>query len=214
MIRASCLSLAALLVTVAIHSGSALAQQATQQRGGAAQKSQQTQSGQRNGSGPQQKTNAPAAQAKPGSGSGGTLVASFQDWGAHVSGQGRSKICYAVSEPKDRMPKDLKRDPAYLFVSFRPTEKMKQEVAIRMGFNTNEGKQAEVSVGQSSYALLTKGTDAWIRDQTEESRLVADMLKSQTLTVKATSGRGNATADRYSLSGFTQAWERVRKECQ
>ena len=209
-------------------SGPALAQQSTQQtRGGTtAQKPQQTQSGQRNdakggqqkpGNAAQQKPGN-AAQAKPGGASGGssqpTLVASFQDWGAHVSGQGRSKVCYAVSEPKDRQPKDLKRDPAYLFVSFRPTEKMKQEVAVRMGFATNEARQAEVSIGQATYALLTKGTDAWIKDQSEESRLVADMLRGQTLTVKATSGRGNATADRYSLSGFSQAWERVRKECQ
>jgi hypothetical protein len=214
MIRAYCLSLAALLASLAILSGPVLAQQSSQQqrRGATPQKAQQTQSAQRNGA--QQKANAPAAQSKAASGSGGTLVASFQDWGAHVSGQGRSQICYAVSEPKERLPKELKRDPAYLFVSFRATERMKQEVAIRMGFATNEGKQAEVSVGQSTYALLTKGTDAWLRDQTEESRLVADMIKGQALTVTATSGRGNATTDRYSLSGFTQAWERVRKECQ
>src|SRR5690349_2172433 len=117
MIRASSLRLAAVLASAALLSGPALAQQSTQQtRGGtSAKKPQQTQSGQRNGAKGAQQKPGNAAQAKPGGAPGGssqpTLVASFQDWGAHVSGQGRSKVCYAVSEPKDRLPKDLKRDP-------------------------------------------------------------------------------------------------------
>ena len=44
------------------------------------------------------------------------MVVSFGDWGVYTAQAGRSKICYALSQPKDRLPKDLKRDPAYLFV--------------------------------------------------------------------------------------------------
>src|SRR4051794_30151890 len=81
-----------------------------------------------------------AGQGKPGTtaqapgGGQATLLASFGDWGAYASGQGRAKVCYALSQPKDRQPKDLKRDPAYLFVSFRPADNVRNEVAVVMGF--------------------------------------------------------------------------------
>jgi Invasion associated locus B (IalB) protein len=159
-----------------------------------------------------------AGQGKPGGaqGPGGgqaTLLATFNDWGAYATGQGRTKVCYALSQPKDRQPKDLKRDPGYLFVSFRPADNVRNEVALVMGFATRDGGPAEATVGTSTYALITKGGNAWIRNPTEESQVIAAFSKGKDVNVKATSGRGNATTDRYSLSGFAQALDRARKEC-
>ncbi len=162
----------------------------------------------------------PGGQAKPGAagatGPGGgkaTLLASFNDWGAYASGDGRTKVCYALSTPKERLPKDLKRDPAYLFVSFRPADNVRNEVAVVLGFATRDGGEAEAVVGQSTYALITKGTNAWVRNPAEESQVIAAFSKGQSVTVKATSGRGNASTDRYSLNGFAPALDRARKEC-
>ena len=162
----------------------------------------------------------PAGQAKPGAGPapgpGGaqaTLLASFNDWNAYVSGQGRAKLCYALSQPKERLPKDLKRDPAYLFVSFRPAENVRNEIAVVMGFATKDGGAAEAVVGNAAFALVTKGPNAWVKNQSEEAKVIAAFSKGKDVTVKATSGRGNATSDRYSLNGFAQALDRARKEC-
>ena len=162
---------------------------------------------------------APSGATKPAAGSPGpggakaTLLASFGDWGAYASGDGRAKICYALSQPKERLPKDLKRDPGYLFVSFRPADNVRNEVAVVLGFATRDGGEAEAVVGQSTYALVTKGSNAWVRNPTEESQIIAAFTKGQSITVKATSGRGNATSDRFSLTGFAQALERARQEC-
>jgi hypothetical protein len=161
-----------------------------------------------------------AAQGKPGGaatqapgGGQATLLATFNDWGAYATGQGRTKVCYALSQPKDRQPKDLKRDPGYLFVSFRPADNVRNEIAVVMGFATRDGGPAEAVVGTNTYALVTKGGNAWIRNPAEESQVIAAFSKGKDLTVKATSGRGNATSDRFSLSGFAQALDRARKEC-
>jgi hypothetical protein len=159
-----------------------------------------------------------AGQGKPGGaqGPGGgqaTLLATFNDWGAYATGQGRTKVCYALSQPKDRQPKDLKRDPGYLFVSFRPADNVRNEIAVVMGFATRDGGPAEAVVGTATYGLITKGGNAWIRNPAEESQVIAAFSKGKDVTVKATSGRGNATTDRYSLSGFAQALDRARKEC-
>jgi hypothetical protein len=159
-----------------------------------------------------------AAQGKPGAspGPGGAqamLLATFTDWGAYATGQGRAKVCYALSQPKDRQPKDLKRDPAYMFVSFRPADNVRNEIAVVLGFATKENGPAEAVIGTATYALVTKGANAWVRNPSEEAQVIGNMSKAKDLNVKATSGRGNATSDRYSLNGFAQALDRARKEC-
>jgi hypothetical protein len=134
----------------------------------------------------------PQAQAATGPG-GSSLVASFGDWGVYTAQAGRSKICYALSQPKDRLPKNLNRDPAYLFVSFRPAENVRNEVALVLGFTAKDNGPAEAMVGNAKYALLTKATDAWLKNPAEEGQAIATMSRGQ--------------------SGFNQALERARKEC-
>ena len=119
---------------------------------------------------------APAGAAKLAAGSPGpggakaTLLASFGDWGAYASGDGRTKICYALSQPKERLPGDLKRDPGYLFVSFRPADNVRNEVAVVLGFATRDGGEAEAVVGQSTYGLVTKGSNAWCATRRRKAR--------------------------------------------
>lgn len=154
----------------------------------------------------------PQAQAATGPG-GSSLVASFGDWGVYTAQAGRSKICYALSQPKDRLPKNLSRDPAYLFVSFRPAENVRNEVALVLGFAARENGPAEAAIGTASYALLTKATNAWLKNPAEEGQAIGTMSKASSVTVKAQSARGNQLTDRYSLNGFGPALERARKEC-
>lgn len=154
----------------------------------------------------------PQAQAATGPG-GSSLVASFGDWGVYTAQAGRSKICYALSQPKDRLPKNLSRDPAYLFVSFRPAENVRNEVALVLGFAARENGPAEAAIGTASYALLTKATNAWLKNPAEEGQAIGTMSKASSVTVKAQSARGNQLTDRYSLNGFGPALERARREC-
>ena len=153
-----------------------------------------------------------AESAIPG-GSGATLVATYNDWSAYTAQTGKSKICYALSQPKSRTPANLKDTPAYVFVSFRPAENVKNEVATVLGFATKENGAADVAIGSTTYALVTKAQNAWIKNPSEEPQAIATMGKGQTMTVSATSARGNKTGDKYSLAGFNQALDRAKKEC-
>lgn len=158
-------------------------------------------------------TAAKGAPAGAPGGSGATLVASFNDWSAYTAQAGKAKICYALAQPKGRQPANLKDTPAYLFVSFRPAENVKNEVATVLGFATKDGGSAEVAIGSTKYDLVTKGANAWVKNPAEEPQVIATMSKGSALTLSATSARGNKTTDRYSLSGFAQALERARKDC-
>lgn len=148
------------------------------------------------------------AKAKP------VQVATYGDWGAFLAAGGKDKTCYALAQPKDREPASLKRDPAYVFISTRPGENIRNEVSIIMGFKMKDGGDAQAEVGTASFDLISKGTDAWVKNPAKESELIEAMKKGAKLVVKAASARGNMTTDSYSLSGLTQALDRVKKECR
>lgn len=159
------------------------------------------------------------------------LLGSYGDWSVFHSQSGKAKICYTLAQPKQRDPDDLKRDPGYAFISERPGEGVRNEVSFIMGFDVgapsadaeSEGKDKKkdktkliaptAEIGDTSFDLLPKGANLWVKNAAQESALVAEMRKGKTLVVKATSKKGNMTTDTYSLSGFAQAIDRALKDC-
>jgi invasion protein IalB len=152
----------------------------------------------------QTKSNAPAP----------TAIAQYGDWGVYASQAARTKVCYALAQPKERQPAGLNRDPGYLFIATRPGENVNNEVSVTVGFPIKEGSEAQLEVGDGKFSLYTKGDGAWVRNAAEEARLVDTLRKGRELVVKATSIRGNVTTDRYTLAGLAQALDRVGQECR
>jgi flagellum-specific peptidoglycan hydrolase FlgJ len=140
-------------------------------------------------------------------------VGNFGDWGAFLAQSGKDKTCYALASPKDRLPAGLQRDPAYVFISNRPAENVRNEVSIIMGFPMKDGAEARAEVGNTGFELVAKGPNAWVKNPAEETQFIDAMKKSAKLVVKASSIKGNSTTDSYSLAGFSQALDRVLKEC-
>lgn len=140
-------------------------------------------------------------------------IASFGDWGVFASDTANGRVCYALSQPKERLPKELKRDPGYLFISTRPSEGVRNEISIITGFPTKDNAAGELTIGSTRYELIQKGTTAWLKNPAEDPAALETMRKGTALTAKTSSMRGNVTTDRYSLSGLAQALDRVKKEC-
>lgn len=69
------------------------------------------------------------------------------------------------------------------------------------------------AVGDQTFDLLPKGGNLWVKNAARESALIAEMKKGETLEVKAASLKGAATTDSFSLTGFSQAMDRLDKEC-
>ncbi|MHB8883618.1 MAG: invasion associated locus B family protein [Methylovirgula sp.] len=141
-------------------------------------------------------------------------IATYGDWGAFLAGKGKSKTCYALAQPKGREPANLHRDPAYIFISSRPGENIRNEVSIIMGFPMKDNGDAQAEIGTEHFDLVSKGSNAWVKNPAKEGELVASMKKGAKLIIKAPSVRGNVTTDSYSLHGLSQALERVDKECR
>jgi hypothetical protein len=112
------------------------------------------------------------------------------------------------------VPPNRPRDPAFMFVSSRPAEKVKDEVSVTFGYGLKPNSDANIEVSGASYAMYTQSDGAWVKNAAEEPRLVDAMRKSGDLTVKGTSAKGTASTDVYSLKGLPQALDRVGQECR
>jgi invasion protein IalB len=144
---------------------------------------------------------------------GATLLGTFNDWGAYSATANGARVCYALSQPQRRLPEELRRGAGYIFVSFRPDENVRNEVAVVMGFPTQDGQEAVATVDGTRFSMVTSGENVWIKDPADEGRLVDAFLAGSELRLEVVSGRGNQTTDVYSLIGFTAALRRAREEC-
>ena len=157
-----------------------------------------------------------AAAAAPAADAGATLLGQYGDWGAYTASPGGHKVCFALAKPKATKtePVGRKRDPSYLFVSTRPSENVKNEVSVIIGYPFKTSSDATAEIGGAKFAMYTQNDGAWIKNVAEEVRMVDAMRKGADLTVKGTSGRGTQSTDQYSLKGLAQALDKIDQECR
>jgi invasion protein IalB len=144
------------------------------------------------------------------------LLGQFGDWGAYQASPGGKKVCFALAKPSkaETEPAGRKRDQSYAFVSTRPSEKVKNEVSMIVGYPQKSGVDATATVGSASYVMYTQNDGAWVKNAAEEAQMVNAMRKGADLVVKSVSAHGTKTTDTYSLKGLEQALDKVAEECK
>jgi invasion protein IalB len=140
------------------------------------------------------------------------LLGQFNDWSAYAATTDKGKLCFAITQPKKRAPEGLKRDPAYMFVSHRPADKIRNEISVQVGFSLKGGSTADIAITGQNFSLMTQNERAWSNGQ-DDSKIVDAMRKGADVVIKSTSLRGNVTTDTYSLKGVSAALDRIAKEC-
>jgi invasion protein IalB len=144
------------------------------------------------------------------------LLGQYGDWGAYTATPGGKKVCFALAKPAGSQtnPAGRPRDAAYMFISSRPAEKVRDEVSIIIGYGFKPNSDATIDLAGTNFAMYTQNDGAWIKNAAEEARLVESMRKGADLVVKGVSARGTQSSDTYSLKGLVQALDRVGQECK
>jgi invasion protein IalB len=141
-----------------------------------------------------------------------TLLEKYKDWSAYKA-TGSPKVCFAVTEPTSSSPKNVKRGPIYFYISSWPEDKVTDEVSVKMGYPFAAGAKTTVTIEGKKFELFTKDEGAFVEKTTDESKLVDAMKAGTSMKVEGRSARGTNTSDTYSLSGISDALERIAKEC-
>ncbi len=139
-------------------------------------------------------------------------IGKYKNWETFTYNDNKGKICFAQTIPLERDPKNFKRQPSRLFVTFRKSEKIKNEISLTSGY---EYKTSSVKAksGRNEFSFFSQGNFAWLLDGEEEFNLIKTMKKASKLAVTATAKNGSQTKDLYSMMGFTKAYNAARKSC-
>ena len=136
-----------------------------------------------------------------------------KDWETYVVKNESSKICFAQSMPILQAPKTNSRE-ARLFVTFRPNEKISDEISITSGYEYNKKNSIMARSGKYKYKFdIAQENFAWMADNKKEKKMIRTMKKGSRIMVTGYNQKGSQTIDHYSLLGFTKAYNSAKKSC-
>ena len=140
-------------------------------------------------------------------------IGKFKDWEMIMISDEMNKVCFAQSKPLLQSPKKSDRE-ARLFVTFRPLEKISDEVSTTSGYEYNSQNSIIASSGKSKYKFdIAQDYMAWISSNKIEKKIIKKMKKASRLMVTGYKQSGSQTKDQYSLMGFTKAYNAAKKSC-
>ena len=140
-------------------------------------------------------------------------IGKFKDWETIVVTDDSAKLCFAQSKPVLQSPKNNLRD-ARLFISFRPAEKIADEVSITSGYEYNVQNTIFAKSGKNKINFdISKDSFAWIANNKIEKKMISVMKKGSRIMITGYNKSGSQTIDHYSLMGFTKAYNSAKKNC-
>ena len=140
-------------------------------------------------------------------------LGTFKDWEAIMISNESGKLCFAKSKPVLQSPKKGDRE-ARLFVTFRPSEKISDEVSTTSGYEYNSQNSIVATSGKSKYKFdIAQDNFAWISNNKTEKKIVKRMKKASRIMITGYNQSGSQTIDHYSLMGFTKAYNIAKKSC-
>ena len=140
-------------------------------------------------------------------------VGKFKDWEVMVMSEASGKVCFAQSAPILQAPKKNKRD-ARLFITFRPGEKISNEISATAGYEFNKNNTVLATSGNNKFKFDIKQQGfAWMTSNKKEKIMVKVMKKGSRIMVTGYNEKGSQTIDHYSLLGFTKAYNIAKKSC-
>ena len=140
-------------------------------------------------------------------------IGKYKDWETIVLAESTGKICFAQSAPVLQAPKKNKRD-ARLFVTFRPEEKISNEISATAGYQFNKNNNVLATSGNNKFKFDIKQQGfAWMTSNKKEKIMVKVMKKGSRIMLTGYNEKGSQTRDHYSLLGFTKAYNSAKKNC-
>ena len=140
-------------------------------------------------------------------------IGKFKDWEVMTMSEASGKVCFAQSTPVLQAPKKYKRD-ARLFITFRPGEKISNEISTTAGYEFNKNNTVLAASGNNKFKFDIKQQGfAWMTSNKKENIMVKVMKKGSRIMLSGYNEKGSQTIDHYSLLGFTKAYNTAKKAC-
>jgi hypothetical protein len=142
------------------------------------------------------------------------LASTQGTWSLYTDTANPKQVCFIAAQPQAVEPLGANRGPIYFYISAWPKENVTSEPSIKVGYPIAADKEMTVTVGADTFKLFAKGERGFVSDAAEETKLIDALKSGSNAVVKATSGRGTATTDTYSLDGLGEALQKMADTCK
>ncbi|MBM3507760.1 MAG: hypothetical protein FJX64_08615 [Alphaproteobacteria bacterium] len=153
-------------------------------------------------------------------------IGTFGDWNAFRTTVDGRLVCYMSSTPLDMEPKSVRRGSVYVRVT-RDGDR-RDVVSVLPGYTIEPEGIAVVTVDATEFRMRVAppsspaapaganavASAAFNPTPAQDQAMVRAMIAGTRMVVKATAGRGPATTDTYSLTGFTAAHNAMGLTCR
>lgn len=116
--------------------------------------------------------------------------------------------CYAIAKAEGKTAA-----PAYATISLWPGKGVRGGVHIVLSRETAPKGTARLVVGDKRFSLIVKGRNAWAPDARGDAAIVAAIRSASRMSVSATTAKGGAFTDRYTLAGAATAIDAATVGC-
>jgi len=116
--------------------------------------------------------------------------------------------CYAIAAVSGRGTSD-----GYASIGTWPKANLRGQFHLRLSRAAGSSGTALLAIGRRSFDLVTKGADAWAKDESTNAAIIAAMRQGERMRVRASDTGGRRFTDRYSLEGAATAMDAATVGC-
>lgn len=140
------------------------------------------------------------------------LIKSSGKWSLYTIMQNNKKVCYVVSKPTESSGNHSDSRAPYLMVSVFPGNRI--EVSTSAGYQYKPNSIVSVSIDGTQFRFLAEQENlAWPEKYGSDQEVLTQILKGFKILIFSESYAGTYAVDGYSLEGFKQMHEEMRKTC-
>lgn len=133
------------------------------------------------------------------------LLGEYRDWTAYTATESTGPVCFALSKPTEVTPSPDEFTEAWLYLTNRPSESVRNELNLVAGFIFAPDTTATATVGGQTFELFTDKDAAWLQDPAQNDDLAGALRAGSSVVIEGTSDKGIRITETFSLSGATAA---------
>jgi hypothetical protein len=133
------------------------------------------------------------------------LLGEFRDWTAYTATESTGPVCFALSKPTEVTPSPDDFTEAWLYLTNRPSESVRNELNVVAGFIFAADTPATATISGQTFELFTDKDAAWLLDPNQNDNLAGALRAGSSVVIEGTSDKGIRITETFSLSGATAA---------
>lgn len=141
------------------------------------------------------------------------LIGEFRAWSAYSATESTGPVCFALARPSEVAPTPDGFTEAFLYLTHRPSEGVRNEMNVVAGFAFAPDTTAVATVGGQSFELFTENDAAWLLDPAQNDNLAGALRAGSSVVIEGTSDKGIKITETFSLSGATAASRAIEDGC-